>query len=181
MSPHHTAMPLLRLHQWHSKCMARLFSCCSQLPVKQMPPRPKIDLADVTGSYLKGTGPGGQAINKTNSAVQLIHKPTGIVVKSQETRSRSQNQKIALRILAEKVELLEKGDKSRVAVKAETKKKRKASSNKKSRRKYRKLEEEKERRRQEEMGIIGEEGVVAAVERGVEGEGEETVEARMEE
>ena len=48
--------------------------------------------------------------NKTNSAVQLIHKPTGIVVKSQATRSRSQNQKIAKEILAAKVEALERGD-----------------------------------------------------------------------
>lgn len=79
--------------------------------------------------------------NKTNSAVQLIHKPTNTVVKSQATRSRSQNQKIARRLLAEKIELLEKGDKSRVSIKAEASKKKKASKAKKSRRKYRALEE----------------------------------------
>ncbi|OJD21615.1 hypothetical protein ACJ73_07042 [Blastomyces percursus] len=85
-------------------------------------------------------------LNKTNSAVQLIHKPTGIVVKSQATRSRTRNQKIAMGILAEKVELQLKGEKSRAAIKAETKRKRKASMEKKAKRKYRKLEEEKRMR-----------------------------------
>lgn len=82
--------------------------------------------------------------NKTNSAVQLIHKPTGIVVKSQATRSRSQNQKIAKEILAAKVEALERGEQSREAIKNALKKKRKASSMKKKRRKYRALEEAKQ-------------------------------------
>ncbi|EEA26913.1 hypothetical protein TMatcc_004806 [Talaromyces marneffei ATCC 18224] len=120
------------------------FSTCPALAVKQLPPRPKLDDKDITGSYLKGTGPGGQKINKTNSAVQLIHKPTGIVVKSQATRSRSQNQKIAKEILAAKVEVLEKGEQSREAIKNALKKKRKASSMKKKRRKYRALEEAKQ-------------------------------------
>ncbi|EED19313.1 peptidyl-tRNA hydrolase domain protein [Talaromyces stipitatus ATCC 10500] len=121
-----------------------LFSTYPARAVKQLPPRPKLDDKDITGSYLKGTGPGGQKINKTNSAVQLIHKPTGIVVKSQATRSRSQNQKIAREILAAKVEELEKGEQSREAIKNALKRKRKASSMKKKRRKYRALEEAKQ-------------------------------------
>lgn len=72
--------------------------------------------------------------------MQLIHKPTGIVVKSQATRSRSQNNKIAREILAEKVELLEKGEQSRIALKEEAAKKKKASKSKKSQRKYRALD-----------------------------------------
>jgi peptide chain release factor len=81
--------------------------------------------------------------NKTNSAVQITHLPTGVVVKSQATRSRSQNHKIAKQILAEKIELLQKGDESRAAKKIEVKSKRKASASKKSKRKYRALEEAK--------------------------------------
>ena len=50
-----------------------------------------------------GSGPGGQSINKTNNNVQLLHKPTGIQVKCQETRSLQQNRKIARKILLEKV------------------------------------------------------------------------------
>ena len=72
--------------------------------------------------------------------MQLKHLPTGIVVKCQETRSRSQNRKIARTHLAEKLEVLEKGDESRLSIKAEVKRKKKSSASKKSRRKYRALE-----------------------------------------
>jgi protein subunit release factor B len=81
--------------------------------------------------------------NKTNSAVQITHLPTGIVVKSQATRSRSQNHKIAKQILAEKIELLQRGAVSRAGKMIEAKSKRKASASKKSKRKYRALEEAK--------------------------------------
>ena len=75
--------------------------------------------------------------------MQLTHIPTGIVVKSQATRSRIQNHNIAREILAEKIELLQKGDESRAAKKIEVKSKRKASAMKKSKRKYKALEEAK--------------------------------------
>ncbi|KAH8431334.1 peptide chain release factor family protein [Aspergillus melleus] len=111
---------------------------------KPLPARLKIEDADLTVSYLKGSGPGGQKINKTNSAVQLIHKPTGIVVKSQATRSRSQNEKIARSLLADRVEQLQSGDQSRISLKAEQARKKKASKVKKSRRKYRELEDQQD-------------------------------------
>ncbi|KAI7191472.1 hypothetical protein KC363_g3830 [Hortaea werneckii] len=113
---------------------------------KALPPRPKILATEIEEKFLKGTGPGGQKINKTSCAVQLRHLPTGIVVKSQETRSREQNRKFARDILADKLDRLEKGDQSRSAIKADRARSRKASQAKKSRRKYRKLEEEGGRR-----------------------------------
>ncbi|KAJ6092241.1 hypothetical protein N7467_004210, partial [Penicillium canescens] len=115
----------------------------SQTPItsaKNLPPRLKINDADLTISYLKGTGPGGQKINKTNSACQISHKPSGVVIKCQATRSRAQNEKIARSLLADRVEALLKGDQSRVAIKAEAARKKKASKLKKTRRKYRELE-----------------------------------------
>jgi protein subunit release factor B len=55
---------------------------------------------------VKGRGPGGQAINKTNSSVSLIHIPSGIRVQSQPTRSREENRKIARKIMAERLDLI---------------------------------------------------------------------------
>ncbi|KAI1284464.1 RF-1 domain-containing protein [Xylaria sp. FL0933] len=111
---------------------------------KNLPPRPKPPPEEeIEESFLKGSGPGGQKINKTNSAVQLKHIPTGLVVKCQETRSRSQNRTLARRLLADKLDDIARGDESRSAVVGEVKRKKKASSAKKSRRKYRKLDEEK--------------------------------------
>ncbi|CRG86245.1 peptidyl-tRNA hydrolase domain protein [Talaromyces islandicus] len=146
--------PVLQRFFKTSGRLARSFSSYPARSIKHLPPRPKLDDADITGTYLKGSGPGGQKINKTNSAVQLIHKPTGIVVKSQATRSRSQNQKIARELLAAKVEEQEKGEDSREAIKAAIKRKRKASSMKKKRRKYRALEEEKNNQQQEPDGPV---------------------------
>lgn len=81
--------------------------------------------------------------NKTSSAVQLRHIPTGIVVKSQATRSRSQNRALARRLLAQRLDQLHNGDQSRAAVAGQLKKRRADSAAKKSRRKYKKLDEAK--------------------------------------
>lgn len=108
------------------------------------PPLPLPDPSTFTESFLKGSGPGGQKINKTASAVQLVHQPSGLVVKCQATRSRAQNRKIARRLLAERLEAAEKGPESRVEVRAERERGRAASRVKKSRRKYRALEAGKE-------------------------------------
>ncbi|EME86423.1 uncharacterized protein MYCFIDRAFT_162030, partial [Pseudocercospora fijiensis CIRAD86] len=109
--------------------------------------------SDIEESFLKGTGPGGQKINKTSSAVQLKHLPTGIVVKNQATRSREQNRKNARRILGEKLEDMEKGPLSRTALKAEKERRKKASASKKARRKYRKLDEANAASKSEDDGI----------------------------
>ncbi|KAK8100925.1 uncharacterized protein PG998_007670 [Apiospora kogelbergensis] len=116
-----------------------------QKKTPQYPPKPCPPPAeDIDESFLKGSGPGGQKINKTNSAVQLKHLPTGIVIKCQATRSRTQNRLIARQLLAERLDDLTKGDQSRSAIVGEAKRKKRASSAKKSRRKYRKLDGEKQ-------------------------------------
>ncbi|POR36437.1 Putative peptide chain release factor-like protein, mitochondrial [Tolypocladium paradoxum] len=133
---------------------ARPFTTGAALAKNSLPPRPKPPPdADIEESFLKGSGPGGQKIaralafsspqNKTNSAVQLKHIPTGIVVKSQATRSRSQNRKHARELLAQKVDDLLHGDQSRSAIVGKVKRKKAASAAKKSRRKYKMLDEDK--------------------------------------
>jgi len=67
---------------------------------------PELKESDLEESFVRGSGPGGQSINKTNNNVQLLHKPTGIQVKCQETRSLQQNRKIARKILLEKLDHL---------------------------------------------------------------------------
>ncbi|KAI1489298.1 RF-1 domain-containing protein [Biscogniauxia mediterranea] len=122
-----------------------------------LPPRPKPPPEhEIEESFLKGSGPGGQKINKTSSAVQLKHLPTGLVVKSQATRSRSQNRAIARQLLADKLDDLARGAESRSAVVGAVKSKKKASAAKKSRRKYRKLQQqEQQQQKQEEEGQEG--------------------------
>jgi hypothetical protein len=64
-------------------------------------------------------------------------------VKSQATRSRSQNRTIARQLLADKLDDMARGNESRSSIVGEVKRKKRASSTKKSRRKYRKLDGEK--------------------------------------
>ena len=120
---------------------ARLFHPSPIAAAKRLPPRIKLNEEEVREAFVHGTGPGGQKINKTACAVQLKHLPTGIVTKCQETRSRSQNRKIAWRILAEKIEAQENGSESRMAIKAQDKSRKKASKTKKARRKHRPVQD----------------------------------------
>ncbi|KAF2243441.1 hypothetical protein BU26DRAFT_405220, partial [Trematosphaeria pertusa] len=124
--------------------VARPFSTTPISAAKQLPPRRVIPESEIEENFLKGSGPGGQKINKTSSAVQLKHLPTGIVVKCQDTRSRSINRKTARRLLQDRIEELELGEDSRTAVKARAKSRKKASADKKKRRKYRRLAGAKE-------------------------------------
>jgi protein subunit release factor B len=58
-----------------------------------------VDLDQVEEVFVKGSGKGGQKINKTNSAVQLRHLPTGTIVKYQKFRERGMNRILGLRHL----------------------------------------------------------------------------------
>ncbi|KAI4525207.1 hypothetical protein K525DRAFT_290858 [Schizophyllum commune Loenen D] len=67
---------------------------------------PELREEDLEEAFVRGSGPGGQAINKTANNVQLVHKPTGIRVVCQETRSLEQNRKRARKIMIAKLDQL---------------------------------------------------------------------------
>ncbi len=79
----------------------------STATVAVLPEMEEVDVAlrpeDIEMQVYRSSGAGGQHINKTSSAVRLIHKPTGIVVACQEERSQVQNREKCMRMLASKL------------------------------------------------------------------------------
>ena len=70
--------------------------------------------ADVEEKFVRGTGPGGQKINKTSSTVWLRHGPTGVEVRCQRERSPAVNREVAWAELCAKLEARKRAAKAAV-------------------------------------------------------------------
>ena len=92
-----------------------------------------INEKDITEKFIRGSGKGGQKINKTDSCVYLKHIPTQIEIKCQKTRSREKNRYYARQLLVEKIEVIvfkEKSKKQQEINKIQQQKKRRSRRSK---------------------------------------------------
>jgi peptide chain release factor 1 len=72
----------------------------------------KLNMSDLRFETMRSQGAGGQSVNRTESAVRVVHIPSGLEVKCQEGKSQSSNRERALQILAAKLQQIE-DDKAR--------------------------------------------------------------------
>ncbi|XP_076007185.1 mitochondrial translation release factor in rescue [Genypterus blacodes] len=102
---------------------------------------PVLNEEELEEQFVRGSGPGGQATNKTSNCVVLKHIPTGIVVKCHQTRSVDINRRRARDILRVKLDVAVKGEHSDIIIKKKESEQRKQD-------KRRKANENLERKRQ---------------------------------
>lgn len=88
--------------------MGRVHTSTASVAVLPLRQKPSIEIspADITVEFSRSGGAGGQNVNKVETAVRLVHTPTGIETRSQSERSQQKNREKAMRILTAKLALL---------------------------------------------------------------------------
>jgi protein subunit release factor B len=105
---------------------------------------------DLTETFVRGSGAGGQKVNKTSNRVVLVHEPTQLRVECQDTRSLQQNRKIARKRLLGKLDDHWNGSQSKLSMKNEKASGKKQKSKTKNRARQRTKQLEKQQPNQEE-------------------------------
>lgn len=103
----------------------------------------KILPEDIEEQFIRGSGHGGQKVNKTASTVRLKHLPTGIEVKCQRHREREKNRMSGYKLLINKIEEIKLGEESEKAKKIHKLRKQKQRRSKRAKEKMLKLKKQR--------------------------------------